>query len=85
LREFHHVFPEDSIPIDDSATTCEFLAIPSNQHAKEDLVGIGETIEQEKDRLLNVFMTFARVFCQKVVDAGHWAGMWCYIVVALGF
>jgi hypothetical protein len=32
----------------------ELLAIPTNQRAKEDLVAVGEHIEREKDRLLNV-------------------------------
>lgn len=32
----------------------ELLAIPTNQRAREDLVNIGDHIEKEKDRLLNV-------------------------------
>jgi len=32
----------------------ELLAIPTNQKAREDLVAIGDHIEMEKDRLLNV-------------------------------
>jgi hypothetical protein len=32
----------------------ELLAIPTNQKAREDLVAIGDHIEKEKDRLLNV-------------------------------
>ena len=35
----------------------ELLAIPTNQHAREDLVAIGDHIEKEKDRLLNVVCT----------------------------
>ncbi|GAX24536.1 hypothetical protein FisN_18Lh089 [Fistulifera solaris] len=72
LREFHHVFPEENLtlPADE---TCEFLAIPTNQHAVEDLVAIGDKIEQEKDRCLNVFMEFANDFCRKLQQAGYWA------------
>jgi hypothetical protein len=33
------------------------LAIPTNQRAQEDLVGVGDHVEQEKDRLLNVVST----------------------------
>jgi hypothetical protein len=32
----------------------ELIAIPTNQRARKDLVAVGEDIEQEKDRLLNV-------------------------------
>jgi len=31
----------------------EILAIPTNQHARHDLVAVGDEIELEKDRLLN--------------------------------
>ena len=75
LREFQHVFGDNiSAFMDDSDTGAEFLAIPTNQCAREDLVTVGEKVEEEKDRLLNVFMSFARVFCQKIRDAGYWAG-----------
>jgi len=83
-REFHHVFPESNLPLDDILTqhdgadggataTAEFLALPTNQHAREDLVAMGEKIEREKDRLLNVFMQFARALCERIVAAGYWA------------
>lgn len=75
LREFHHVFPEENLSLDESlASSCELLAIPTNQHTIEDLVAIGDKIEQEKDRCLNVFMAFANDFCRKINDAGYWAG-----------
>jgi hypothetical protein len=32
----------------------ELLAIPTNQQARRDLVAVGDDVEQEKDRLLNV-------------------------------
>jgi hypothetical protein len=37
----------------------ELIAIPTNQRAREDLVAIGEHIEKEKDRLLNVVSLFS--------------------------
>lgn len=73
-REFHHVFPESNLPLDEIRdTNSEFLAIPTNQHAREDLVATGEKIEREKDRLLNVFIQFARNLCEKIRAAGFWA------------
>jgi hypothetical protein len=59
LREFSHVFGEKHLQHRDESMDLEedqmeILAIPTNQQAREDLVGVGENIEQEKDRLLNV-------------------------------
>jgi hypothetical protein len=78
LREFSHVFDErhkefQSDVMTDSDAALELLAIPINQRAKEDLVGIGEKVEFEKDRLLEVFMDFSRGLCQSIRDAGYWA------------
>ncbi len=52
--------------VDMNATTkqLELLAIPTNQKAREDLVGIGDHIEKEKDRLLNV-VRLKNIFCSK--------------------
>jgi hypothetical protein len=73
-REFKHVFDDRNLNLETIAdSTAEFLAIPTNQRALEDLVGIGEHIEAEKDRLLNSFMEFARMLCQKIRDAGYWS------------
>jgi hypothetical protein len=59
LREFHHVFGEtyleDVMQVDDK--DLELLAIPTNQQARRDLVAVGDEVEQEKDRLLNVVRT----------------------------
>jgi hypothetical protein len=56
LREFHHVFGENHLlsisQMSDS--TLELLAIPTNQQARQDLVCVGDDVELEKDRLLNV-------------------------------
>ena len=62
IREFSHVFGDKYLNFDKNtpktvshdASEKELLAIPTNQKAKEDLVAVGEHIEQEKDRLLNV-------------------------------
>jgi hypothetical protein len=71
LREFQHVFGEkylgnsgsrdgDSMMIadDESSSNLELLAIPTNQQARHDLVGVGDEIEEEKDRLLNCVRTW---------------------------
>ena len=49
------------------------LVLPTMQHAHEDLVRVGEQIEQEKDRCLETFMTFARELCARLVDRGYFA------------
>lgn len=63
-REFRHVFGDEylkrpfSVPFNGngvaSPQSLELIAIPTNQRAKEDLVAIGDHIEKEKDRLLNI-------------------------------
>lgn len=57
----------------DAQHALRLLAIPTNQRAREDLVAIGDHIEKEKDRLLNVFIEFGREFCSKVRAQGYWA------------
>ena len=63
LREFRHVFGDEYLrrPTGHLTNekqqlneTLELFAVPTNQQAREDLVGIGDHIEKEKDRLLNV-------------------------------
>eukprot|EP00980_Cylindrotheca_fusiformis_P005734 scaffold1194_cov127-Cylindrotheca_fusiformis.AAC.11 len=56
----------------------ELLAIPTNQRAKCDLVAVGDDVEEEKDRLLNVvrminFLEFGAEFCKQVRSKGFWA------------
>lgn len=74
-REFGHVFDERNLPLESIADrdNAEFLAIPTNQRAQEDLVAVGAHIEEEKDRLLNAFMDFARDFCERIRTAGYWS------------
>ena len=83
-REFQHVFDERNLDLEPiqlrhsqqssiSAEPLEFLAIPTNQLAREDLVAVGDKIEAEKDRLLNVFMSFARSMCNEIRSQGYWA------------
>ncbi|KAI7842746.1 hypothetical protein COHA_003674 [Chlorella ohadii] len=38
-----------------------------------DLVQMGQKVEDEKDRLLERFVEFAKVVCERLVAAGHWA------------
>mmetsp|Transcript_15720 Transcript_15720/g.32208 ORF Transcript_15720/g.32208 Transcript_15720/m.32208 type:complete len:210 (-) Transcript_15720:42-671(-) len=88
LREFRHVFGDEYLkPIDNDETgaasqaqaadrssgALELLAIPTNQKAREDLVAVGDHIEEEKDRLLNVFINFGRDLCTKLRSQGYWA------------
>jgi hypothetical protein len=76
-REFKHVFPEENLEFHNNnyrnEPDCEYLAIPTNQRALMDLVVVGDAVELEKDRLLNVFMTFARGLCDSIRAAGYWA------------
>eukprot|EP00558_Chaetoceros_sp_UNC1202_P007882 CAMPEP_0197245396 /NCGR_PEP_ID=MMETSP1429-20130617/10199_1 /TAXON_ID=49237 /ORGANISM="Chaetoceros sp., Strain UNC1202" /LENGTH=194 /DNA_ID=CAMNT_0042705881 /DNA_START=53 /DNA_END=637 /DNA_ORIENTATION=+ len=81
LREFRHVFQDEYLkrPNADGGTqfnsteALELIAIPTNQRAREDLVAIGDHIEQEKDRLLNVFIAFGRDICENIRAKGYWA------------
>ena len=88
MREFIHVFGEKYHDNDDfmrdtnggagdDATSgdsgMELLAIPTNQQARQDLVAVGEEIEFEKDRLLNVFLDFGKDLCEKLRGQGFWA------------
>lgn len=58
LREFRHVFGEVYLQAVSNSTmrgvNLELLAIPTNQNARLDLVAVGDDVEAEKDRLLNV-------------------------------
>ncbi|KAL3770339.1 hypothetical protein ACHAWU_003559 [Discostella pseudostelligera] len=80
MREFGHVFNEEylqSTAADLSTTSSgenlRLLAIPTNQRAREDLVAVGDHIEQEKDRLLNVFISFGKYICEQIRLKGYWA------------
>ena len=59
MREFGHVFNDEYLKFEGGAAVVDasaltLLAIPTNQRAREDLVAVGDHIEAEKDRLLNV-------------------------------
>jgi hypothetical protein len=49
------------------------LAIATMQQARMDLVQVGDDIEQEKDRLLETFMAFAKGLCEGLISKGHFA------------
>jgi len=52
----------DSAPIrSETDQTPILLAIPTNQMARHDLVAIGDHIEAEKDRLLNVVSEYTHI------------------------
>lgn len=74
MREFNHVFGDKYLsPEFRVDNNVELLAMPTNQRAREDLVNIGPHIELEKDRLLNVFMTFGQDICSRIRNEGYWA------------
>ncbi|EFJ48663.1 hypothetical protein VOLCADRAFT_90862 [Volvox carteri f. nagariensis] len=64
-REILTVFP--------SANIDKLLIVPTCQHATVDLVKTGENVENEKDRLLERFMAWAKMVCDQLTTAGHWA------------
>jgi len=85
-REFKHVFGDSYLgggddgcepppPRGHDEESLELFAVASNQRAKVDLVGVGDDVEAEKDRLLNVFLTFGQDVCDRVcgLDADFWA------------
>ncbi|KAH7620857.1 putative Cobalamin trafficking protein CblD [Nannochloris sp. 'desiccata'] len=49
------------------------LIIPTCQHSEVDLVQRGERVENEKDRLLERFMEFAKHVCRTLETSGYWA------------
>ncbi|KAL3795221.1 hypothetical protein HJC23_008306 [Cyclotella cryptica] len=89
MREFGHVFNDEYLRFNDddedatmaaggnndneSSSGLRLLAIPTNQRAREDLVAVGDQIEEEKDRLLNVFLDFGKYICQALRSKGYWA------------
>lgn len=80
LREFRHVFQDEYLKCTLATNTNDnltepsvLIAIPTNQKAREDLVAVGNHIEKEKDRLLNVFISFGQDVCQKIRSRGYWA------------
>jgi hypothetical protein len=65
LREVQFVFPSLS-------STANLICIPTMQHANQDLVKIGDEIEEEKDRLLLAFFDVAEQFLQEVKSSGEY-------------
>lgn len=58
MREYEHVFGDNYLEGFEAANAArddvKLFAVPTNQKARADLVNIGDHIEMEKDRLLNV-------------------------------
>ena len=65
IREVEMVLPNHDLK--------NLVCIPTMQHAREDLVKVGDEIEVEKDRLLENFMEFAKALCGLLGDEGHFA------------
>mmetsp|Transcript_32132 Transcript_32132/g.91142 ORF Transcript_32132/g.91142 Transcript_32132/m.91142 type:complete len:164 (+) Transcript_32132:95-586(+) len=65
VREAAHVFPGVDLE--------GVLAVPTCQRSDVDLARTGEVIEQEKDRLLERFMHWAKAVCEQLQAWGHWA------------
>ncbi|MEW5302027.1 MAG: hypothetical protein WDW38_008656 [Sanguina aurantia] len=53
--------------------TSKLLIVPTCQHSEENLVQMGEKIEDEKDRLLIAFMEWAGGICRALEAQGHWS------------
>lgn len=65
IREVDMVLPNKDLK--------NLLCIPTMQHAREDLVKVGDEIELEKDRLLENFMEFAKQLCNLLSKEGYFA------------
>jgi hypothetical protein len=90
MKEFLHVFGETYLPDrmqeeENNDHDMELLAIPTNQQARNDLVGVGEEIEQEKDRLLNVVSSLWR----STMAFSYWrrflSSQFCYATPDISF
>ena len=71
FREAKFVFP--FLQKEEATSQESLLVIPTAQQARHDLVKVGPEIEEEKDRLLEVFMSFAKDVCTELRHLGHWA------------
>ncbi|GBG66435.1 hypothetical protein CBR_g61478 [Chara braunii] len=52
--------------------TDDLLLIPTCQNAAVDLIRLGDDVAQEKDRLLEVFVNWAKLVCDKLMARGYW-------------
>jgi len=50
----------------------KLLVCPTVQRSSVDLAGIGDTVENEKDRLLQTFVAWADIVTARLRAAGHW-------------
>eukprot|EP01111_Echinosteliopsis_oligospora_P018763 TRINITY_DN8785_c0_g1_i1.p1 TRINITY_DN8785_c0_g1~~TRINITY_DN8785_c0_g1_i1.p1 ORF type:complete len:210 (+),score=39.46 TRINITY_DN8785_c0_g1_i1:44-673(+) len=67
-RELKLIFPDLSMDL-----IKQMIAIPTFQPSSVDLVGIGENIEMEKNRLLDNFMKWAEKVVEELKKQGYWA------------
>eukprot|EP00232_Nephroselmis_pyriformis_P012742 CAMPEP_0182899376 /NCGR_PEP_ID=MMETSP0034_2-20130328/28042_1 /TAXON_ID=156128 /ORGANISM="Nephroselmis pyriformis, Strain CCMP717" /LENGTH=170 /DNA_ID=CAMNT_0025033403 /DNA_START=29 /DNA_END=541 /DNA_ORIENTATION=+ len=49
------------------------LIVPTCQKSALDVVRVGDEIEEEKDRLLERFVEWAKGVTDKLIEQGHWA------------
>jgi len=66
-RELCHVFPH--LAGDANSISC----IPTCQHTGVDLVKVGDKVDTEKDRCLEIFDDFGRALCAALASTGYWA------------
>lgn len=68
MRELDHVFSCLS-----NSASGPVLAVLTCQHSDTDLVKYGDEVDVEKDRLLEDFVEFAKEYCDRLINLGHWA------------
>jgi hypothetical protein len=68
FRELDHVF--SSITRQDMG---RLLAVLTCQHSDTDLVKYGDEADVEKDKCLEEFVKFAKVYCDAIIEEGYWA------------
>eukprot|EP01039_Chlorochromonas_danica_P008851 gene8851-9760_t len=64
IEDIAHVFPDRTID--------HPVVITTMQHAKMELVQLGQEVDAEKDFLLERFVRFATAVCQRVQKKGFW-------------
>lgn len=69
LKELQHVFSH----VQQAPKSTPVTAIVTCQRSDLDLVKYGDDVDEEKDRLLEIFMDFAKEVCNDLVSQGHWA------------
>jgi len=66
LRELSQIFPEEK-------NLEDVIVVPTCQKSAMELVNWGDDSDVEKDRLLEVFVGFAKEVCDTLIAEGFWA------------